>query len=242
MGEVCRVCTHPQLPEIDAALLADEPVRATARMFGLTEASLRRHAANHRMNTAMNATEEGPEMDHSGPTQPVTAATDLETPNDDVRSVARRRLEQEEAERRAGRLAALEAEERGRRDRAAAEIERAAALEAARAEADELAARRAVVEDRAEIEAATLKATLYEAEDLYVRESRVRSRAGVLPPGLQLFPHIVQRWIPSRLGHFAPGGRLTAAVDPYGNSSLRGRDPLTKTADARVNGEPPPAA
>lgn len=237
MGQTCTICAHPQLLEIDAAIAADEPIRATARFFGATEAALRRHKAAHLLNTP----EEGPEMVHSGTTQPVATQEDPE-PQEDARSVARRRYEAEEQDRRAGRLASLEAEEQDRRDRERRELERAAFLEAARAQADELAARRAVVEDRADELAAALTEALEEAEDLYGRETRVRSPAGLLPSGIQLFPSFVGFWLQVKLGRFSPAGGIPPAMDLYGGAPLRERDPLAKTADARVLTPPPTAA
>lgn len=47
MAQQCRVCEHPEREAVDAALGAGEPGREVARRFGLTEAGVRRHKANH---------------------------------------------------------------------------------------------------------------------------------------------------------------------------------------------------
>ena len=47
MPQSCTVCEHEKRQEIDDALAAEEPGRAVARRFGLTEAAVRRHRANH---------------------------------------------------------------------------------------------------------------------------------------------------------------------------------------------------
>lgn len=43
----CKVCSHPERPEIDEALAAGQAHRAIARRFGVTRDSIDRHAANH---------------------------------------------------------------------------------------------------------------------------------------------------------------------------------------------------
>jgi hypothetical protein len=237
MGQVCTICSRDDCYAIDDALRGGEPNRSVARRFGLSEGAIRRHLDNHLLSEA----EEGPETDQGGPTTPADAASAPEAP-EDARSAALRRLEAEEAASRAGRLAALEAEEQDRRDRERREQERAAALEAARAQADELAADRAALEDRIEEETGRLVRSLRDLEDLDGRHTRILSRAGLLRAGQQPVWRLVQRWLPTKLGRFAPGGGVTVAVDPYHGATLRERDPLAKTADARETSPPPTAA
>lgn len=43
----CAVCRHPRRAEIDAELVAGEPVRHVARRFGLCREYVRRHAEDH---------------------------------------------------------------------------------------------------------------------------------------------------------------------------------------------------
>jgi hypothetical protein len=43
---VCSICSHPQRPEIDRALLASEPERAIAGRYGVSRAALGRHRAH----------------------------------------------------------------------------------------------------------------------------------------------------------------------------------------------------
>ncbi len=47
LGRPCSVCTHELHHRIQWRLLRRESRRAIARSFGLSEASVRRHAANH---------------------------------------------------------------------------------------------------------------------------------------------------------------------------------------------------
>ena len=42
----CSICSHPQRPEIDRALLASEPERAIASRYGVSRAALQRHRAH----------------------------------------------------------------------------------------------------------------------------------------------------------------------------------------------------
>ncbi len=43
----CAACRHVRHIEIDAALLAGEPLRHVARHYGLHREAVRRHAADH---------------------------------------------------------------------------------------------------------------------------------------------------------------------------------------------------
>jgi len=47
MPRVCTVCAHRDRPAIDAALVAGTPNRRIATQHGLSEAAVRRHAAEH---------------------------------------------------------------------------------------------------------------------------------------------------------------------------------------------------
>jgi len=47
MTRVCTVCTHQNRAAIDAALVAGTPNRRIATQHGLSEAAVRRHAAEH---------------------------------------------------------------------------------------------------------------------------------------------------------------------------------------------------
>lgn len=234
MGQICTICSHPQSLEIDAAIGRGEPGRAIAREFALSEGALRRHKFGH-------LSERSPDVEPDAPLRAAELSTDPEAP-DDVRAVARRRLEAEEAASRAGRLAAFEADEQNRRDRARREQERAAALEAARAEAAEMAARRADLEDRAEAELRPLRRTLEMLEILDKNQTALLSRFGLLPFGQQPVTGLVQYWLRVRLGNFSPGGSIPAAMDPHRGAPLRERDPLTKAPDTREPTKPPPAA
>lgn len=44
---VCSSCTHPEREAVDAALVAGTPNRRIAAQFGLSEAAVRRHGAEH---------------------------------------------------------------------------------------------------------------------------------------------------------------------------------------------------
>ena len=46
MPRTCSICSHPQRPEIDRALLAAEPERAIAGRYGVSRAALGRHRAH----------------------------------------------------------------------------------------------------------------------------------------------------------------------------------------------------
>ena len=43
MARTCTVCLHPRRPEVDAALLAGEPLRTIADQFGRSKTALLRH-------------------------------------------------------------------------------------------------------------------------------------------------------------------------------------------------------
>ena len=47
MSRVCTACAHPERAAIDAALVAGTPNRRIATQHGLSEAAVRRHAAEH---------------------------------------------------------------------------------------------------------------------------------------------------------------------------------------------------
>lgn len=47
MAMVCRVCTHDELEAIDRALVSGAAANALASRYGLSEAAVRRHKANH---------------------------------------------------------------------------------------------------------------------------------------------------------------------------------------------------
>ena len=48
MPRLCTICTHPQREEIDKALVEGKlPNTTISSLFGVTEAALRRHKANH---------------------------------------------------------------------------------------------------------------------------------------------------------------------------------------------------
>ena len=47
MPRVCTVCTHPERPTVDAALVAGEPFRYVSERFGTSPAALFRHKAEH---------------------------------------------------------------------------------------------------------------------------------------------------------------------------------------------------
>ena len=47
MPRACRVCTHPQLRAINAAIRREASVRNIAYRFGLSRSSVARHAAAH---------------------------------------------------------------------------------------------------------------------------------------------------------------------------------------------------
>lgn len=201
MPQPCVVCGHVQVAEINAALRAGESGRAVARSFGLSEASVRRHRNNH---------------------EPETAPEVLE----DAATVARRRLEAEEGERRAQRLAELTTEEEERRYRQKAASDREAALARLREQAAEIAERRGSLEDLADEQLAALTRTLAELEDLHKHHTVVLSRTGTLSAGTQPVDRLLQDWLQIGLGRYSPGGFTPAALDPYKGASLRERDRL----------------
>ena len=47
MPQICTVCKHPKLQEINSALIQATPNRRIATQYGLSEAARRRHRANH---------------------------------------------------------------------------------------------------------------------------------------------------------------------------------------------------
>jgi len=47
MPRVCTVCTHPQRPEIDRAIVGDGTYRTIADRYGLSETALKRHKGEH---------------------------------------------------------------------------------------------------------------------------------------------------------------------------------------------------
>lgn len=55
MARVCTVCSHPDLELVDAALVAGVANRRIASHHGLTEASIRRHKADHLPETLTKA-------------------------------------------------------------------------------------------------------------------------------------------------------------------------------------------
>jgi len=52
MPHVCTTCQHPDLEEIDRALLANEPLRRLAVRFDLAPSSLYRHKKHHLLRIA----------------------------------------------------------------------------------------------------------------------------------------------------------------------------------------------
>lgn len=57
MPRVCTVCTHAERGAIDRALATGTPNRRIATQYGLSEASVRRHAAEHLPATLVKAQE-----------------------------------------------------------------------------------------------------------------------------------------------------------------------------------------
>jgi len=57
MPRVCSICIHPELAAIDRALIESTPNRRIATRFGVTEASVRRHAERHLPSTMVLAKE-----------------------------------------------------------------------------------------------------------------------------------------------------------------------------------------
>lgn len=47
MGRVCKTCAHPERPAIERALVCGDSNRSIAARYGLSEASVRRHKADH---------------------------------------------------------------------------------------------------------------------------------------------------------------------------------------------------
>ena len=47
MPHVCTTCAHPELEQIDRALLANEPLRRIGARFDLSPSALSRHRRNH---------------------------------------------------------------------------------------------------------------------------------------------------------------------------------------------------
>jgi hypothetical protein len=47
MPQPCSICTHPDRHEIDHAIANDAPNRRIATQYGLSEAAVRRHKADH---------------------------------------------------------------------------------------------------------------------------------------------------------------------------------------------------
>ncbi len=47
MPNACKVCSHEQRPAIDQALVTDAPNRRIASQYGMSEAAVRRHKAEH---------------------------------------------------------------------------------------------------------------------------------------------------------------------------------------------------
>ena len=52
MPHTCTTCYHPDLDQIDRALLANEPLRRIGARFGLAPSSLYRHKKHHLMQEA----------------------------------------------------------------------------------------------------------------------------------------------------------------------------------------------
>lgn len=224
MGQVCTICSHVQSLEIDAAFLRGEPARAVAREFGLTEAAVRRHRANHLF-------EKGPEMVPDAPTRP---AESLKAPEsqEDARSAAQRLYENEEIERRSQRLAELERQEQDRRERAAAEQKRADALAAARQRLAALRGELPGLDDDIE----RLIDELAEAIDARMKVEHqlyaALTSAGTPFYGAGFKPHLRQ-FLSIKLPDYVLG----ASFDERRGAPLRERDPM-----AAPDGAPPDVA
>ncbi|HEV2460371.1 MAG TPA: hypothetical protein VGS80_18605 [Ktedonobacterales bacterium] len=66
MPRVCTICSHPQRPAIDAALVASTPYRAIARRFRVSKDAVARHGAEHipaAISHAQEAREEAQALD-----------------------------------------------------------------------------------------------------------------------------------------------------------------------------------
>jgi hypothetical protein len=57
MPRVCSICSHPEKPAINAALVESQPFRLIAERYGTSAAALTRHKADHLPATLAKATE-----------------------------------------------------------------------------------------------------------------------------------------------------------------------------------------
>ncbi len=58
MPNACKVCTHEQRPAIDQALVTDASNRRIASQYGMSEAAVRRHKAEHLPEAMIKAQEQ----------------------------------------------------------------------------------------------------------------------------------------------------------------------------------------
>lgn len=58
MPNACKVCTHEQRPAIDQALVTDASNRRIAAQYGMSEAAVRRHKAEHLPASMVKAQEQ----------------------------------------------------------------------------------------------------------------------------------------------------------------------------------------
>lgn len=135
--QACVVCTSPKRDEIDSALAGGEAGRSVARRYELTEASVRRHRANHlgvpRVETLSSAGDAGM---NPGP----GSGEERETVPETFATVARRRFEEEVAQRERDRISTIERELQETAARERREAEREAARQAALERVEELEA------------------------------------------------------------------------------------------------------
>ena len=146
------------------------------------------------------------------------------SPSDSTREVAERQLREEEARRRAARLAELEAEEERRREDERRELEREERRAAARTEADEMAVRRGELVRSCEDAAAALAAAVGELEALDGEHRRKLQEAGESYPS-EPVRALLRGWLAG-----VPGLPVEGA-DPWSysgrNPRLLDRDPLS---------------
>jgi hypothetical protein len=139
-----------------------------------------------------------------------------------IEKAAARRLEREEQERRADRLAGLEQEVREDRARERRELQERKRREAALAKAALLRGKRRELENAAEEQVAPLVRTLNELVTLDREHMSVLSGIGELPLGASSARRTVGQWLSLRLSAYL-GGPSSDGRD----GSLAERDPLT---------------
>jgi len=183
MPQSCTICEHERRREIDAALRKGEPGRGLARRYGLAEASVRRHRANHMERSS--AGETGRDGEEPMEQTTTTASRELKTRREAAEQLLRTAREEEAAhqERWRGLAVPAAAGEQGAREelsgieRGISEARsRAALASAALEEIGEREKELAAAEERRR-EAERLEAAAAEYDRLAEERARTEGRA-----------------------------------------------------------------